>query len=78
MTNEAGMKVKIILHQIDTAGDLLWENDIDLVHHRNIYFWCNVYLPSVKCCSTAKQNWNRYSTTKCFCKFLSWVVTVYF
>ena len=35
MTNNAGIEFKITLHQICIAGDLSWENVIDLVHYKN-------------------------------------------
>ena len=54
MTNKAGMEISIKLHPRYIAGDLLWKNVIDL-SHKNIHFSCKVYLPSVKCCSAAKQ-----------------------
>ena len=54
MINNAEMEVGITLHQIYIAEDLLWENGIDLVHNKNIYFCSEIYLLSVECCSAAK------------------------
>ena len=38
MTNKAGKKVRVTLQQRYVAGDLFWENTIDLVRYKNIYF----------------------------------------
>ena len=41
MTNEAGTEVRVISYQRYVAGNLLWENAIDLVRQR---FFVNSYL----------------------------------
>ena len=38
MTNKAGKKERITLQQRYVAGDLFWENTIDLVRDKYIYF----------------------------------------